>query len=162
MSADYPPGTVAMLRSPLGQEFMAVRTKGGSGDYWSAPTNWPLGVPADECDVRRLVVLDPRVHRFYPELLVRALRTKTGYTALADAIEAQTCPPKPPKPPEPTGLGAVVEDSEGRKWLRVAWSNPWCLANPAKRKGGEGMTHGSHVEWGRVDAVRVLSEGVQP
>ena len=36
MSTNYPPGTVAMLTVP-GRSFLAVRTFGGNGDYWSAP-----------------------------------------------------------------------------------------------------------------------------
>lgn len=62
--------------------------------------------------------------------------------------------PTPPKPDEPTGLGAVVEDAEGRRWMRGSstrglkvWVNDDALDS----------------EWRAyrdIAAVRVLSEGV--
>lgn len=65
-----------------------------------------------------------------------------------------------PKPPiiEPTGLGAVVEDSRGRTWiryLRPGTSAPWLWSEAPE-----------HVErlsvWSAIDAVAVLSDGVTP
>lgn len=56
-------------------------------------------------------------------------------------------PPKPVKPPEPMGLGAVVEDDLGEKWVRLShglWSAPL-------------MFDRRYVD---LTAVRVLSEGV--
>src|SRR5689334_10172256 len=48
------------------------------------------------------------------------------FVDIADQIEQQT---KPPKPKEPTGLGAVVEDSRGVRWVRTesarGMENPW-------------------------------------
>ena len=72
---------------------------------------------------------------------------------IADQIEAQT---KPPKPAEPTGLGAVVEDAEGKRWTRVEPAanatsrNPWYPADCDEQP----------EEYADIDAVRVLSEGV--
>ena len=81
-------------------------------------------------------------HRFIaPEAAARL-------SLLADQIEAQT---RPPKPEEPRCLGAVVEDAEGRRWVRhsiTPGSFPWI----AEGRGGEG--------WSNIAAVRVLSEGV--
>jgi hypothetical protein len=59
----------------------------------------------------------------------------------------------PPKPPEPQGLGAVVEDAEGRRWVRVNALIPWPY-----EKGD------TRVSWTAVAPapVRVLSEGVKP
>jgi hypothetical protein len=59
----------------------------------------------------------------------------------------------PPKPPEPQGLGAVVEDAEGRRWVRVNALIPWQY-----EKGD------TRVSWTAVAPapVRVLSEGVKP
>ncbi|HKY58337.1 MAG TPA: hypothetical protein VJL80_09890 [Aeromicrobium sp.] len=61
----------------------------------------------------------------------------------------------PPKPPEPTGLGAVVEDADGDRWvlsriaavglLGVRWENARTLA---------------HRKYANIDAVRILSEGL--
>lgn len=54
---------------------------------------------------------------------------------------------------EPTGLGAVVEDEEGVRWVRhlvpVSPFAPWC--DPV------GVGRG----WGHIKAVRILSPGVE-
>jgi len=72
---------------------------------------------------------------------------------IADQIEAQT---KPPKPAEPTGLGAVVEDSQGREWLRRVRDKgraPWAHYDESER--------GVYTrDYDDINAVRVLSEGV--
>lgn len=58
----------------------------------------------------------------------------------------------PPKPPEPTGLGAVVEDAEGRFWVHtVRGNNPWT-----------DTVQGTWRKYADLAAVRVLSEGVTP
>ena len=58
-----------------------------------------------------------------------------------------------PKPPEPMGLGAVVEDADGDRWVRAASNHqPWFF-----------MTSDRDAVWlpyGYIDAVRVLNEGV--
>ena len=67
---------------------------------------------------------------------------------IADQIEAQT---KPPKPAEPTGLGAVVEDAEGVRWVRTPRDPmPWRSAQETVMA----------ARWVGINAVRVLSEGV--
>jgi hypothetical protein len=72
-----------------------------------------------------------------------------GVLDVAKQIEAQT---KPPKPAEPTGLGAVVEDAAGQQWVRITNPNqtPWMRGGSFPR------------QWRHIDAVKVLSEGVQP
>jgi len=72
---------------------------------------------------------------------------KPRLASLIEQIEAQT---KPPKPAEPTGLGAVVEDSEGFRWVR----------NDAPIEPSWRCDHRGWQTWAKVDAVRVLSEGV--
>jgi hypothetical protein len=80
------------------------------------------------------------------------------FDGLIEQIETQT---KPPKPEEPTGLGAVVEDGRGVRWVRAesakGMTNPWQatlhVAEP---------DHVRQLAYAEVDAVRVLSEGVQP
>ena len=71
---------------------------------------------------------------------------------IADQIEAQL--PKP-KPEEPKGLGAVVKDRNGVRWVRVdpntdddvdgAWESEFAPVN---------------LRWSRIDVVEILSEGV--
>jgi hypothetical protein len=70
--------------------------------------------------------------------VVEGLRS-ISYVDTARQIEAQL--PKP-KPPEPTGLGAVVEDAGGGRWVRR--QGMWCSFN----------------DYADLDVVRVLTEGV--
>lgn len=59
----------------------------------------------------------------------------------------------PPRPDEPTGLGAVVEDEDGRLWVRTFTDGRcagWRTADFA----------GRYRQWESVAAVKVLSVGV--
>jgi hypothetical protein len=100
----------------------------------------PESVPMD--DLRR--ALD-RWQR-WPSLTHEQVAVK----ALLDQIAEQTAPPKPD---EPTGLGAVVEDDEGRRWVRGehAWTN----------LGAKGIFL-NWTAYADLAAVKVLSEGVTP
>ena len=99
-----------------------------------------------------LKAANPDRLRSYAESVGR----KGAYTAalllewLADQVEEQI---KPPKPEEPTGLGAVVEDAEGQRWVR-AFHHPHETHRWQNRLSGRRTYDG-------IDAVRVLSEGVQ-
>lgn len=82
--------------------------------------------------------------------------TKGNISKLQSALR-EFADPKPPKPEEPTGLGAVVEDIEGRQWVRFKHYEikPWSLDGPSAER--------HHAQfWRDIDVVRVLSEGVQP
>lgn len=92
-------------------------------------------------------------------VLIDALRRaedKTGldmvFGGLIDQIQRQT----DPKPEQPTGLGAVVETRNGSRYVRVygpasddedyeCWKHHFGL---------------NRVGWSKVDAVKVLNEGV--
>ena len=93
---------------------------------------------------------------------IRAYLKDMPYHETAAALRSLIAPPKPA---EPQGLGAVVEDAEGWRWIRVDWTNPWCIARPNAREPYQqsselgSATHDSHVRWDKVAAVRVLSEG---
>lgn len=91
-------------------------------------------------------------------LLLKALQERypSGYPAMCDAVREAMRSFTPPKPDEPLGLGAVVEDDEGEKWVRAGISH---------RKADDWRcVEGHHVgywsEWFNLNAVRVLSEGV--
>lgn len=77
---------------------------------------------------------------------------------IADQFDAQN---PPPKPAEPTGLGAVVEDKAGRTWVRTeavssdTELSPWC---PSWGVHGDDAQPACYAD---LDAVRVLSVGVQ-
>lgn len=63
--------------------------------------------------------------------------------------------PTPPKPDEPQGLGAVVEDASGKRFVRTY--GPASTADYDCWKQNE-LTH--RVRYSDIHAVRVLSEGV--
>lgn len=114
-------------------------------------------------DLRPLVVIDPE-DREQVERLTSALKLwrLKNIECLADEQEVtdvqaalrEFANPTPPKPEEPTGLGAVVEDAEGERWVRKGNSSH---GEDWTRQIGDAWTGGS---WDRVAAVRVLSEGV--
>jgi hypothetical protein len=74
----------------------------------------------------------------------------TGILTIADAL--RDLPPViVPRPEEPTGLGAVVEDAQGARWVRHQTTG-----------GGGWYVDGIARPYADIAAVRVLSEGVQP
>jgi hypothetical protein len=104
-------------------------------------------------DARPLVVIDPESEDDVRRLCeaYRSVDHSIGTMPMQAALR-EFANPTPPKPPEPTGLGAVVEDAEGVRWVRyepTGSTAPWvgnCVS----------------VEWDDVPAVRILSDGVQP
>lgn len=70
---------------------------------------------------------------------------------VAEQIAKQT---RPPKPPEPTGLGAVVKDRDGQRWLRL------CSRETVGMVWGKPGTSIASLRYDDIDAVEVLSEGV--
>jgi hypothetical protein len=103
-------------------------------------------------DIRPLVVLDLHAANDsipaseVAETAINTLRNSPYISdaGLASQIEAQTRPTIE----EPKGLGAVVEDDKGVRWVRTdgedwPWDSPWKAA-----------------VWGEITPVRVLSEGV--
>ena len=145
--SDYPPEIAV---SADGHKWYVAGPRLGSQHGWYA----------DDIEiVRPLVMLDLDKARGCwadtndPAAIVERLRETNSVAAhaIADQIEAQT---RPPKPDEPTGLGAVVEDAQGVRWIRkgnTSHGEDWT------RQVGEAWSGGS---WDRIDAVRVLSEGV--
>lgn len=116
-------------------------------------------------ELRRVVVIDPedreQVRAFTTDYDAAVIRMNSDpdprvvtpeqrVTAMQAALRSLLAPPKPD---EPTGLGAVVEDSEGTRWVRVQdeYARPWFIP------GGI-----STATWDDLTAVRVLSEGVTP
>ena len=110
---------------------------------------------------RPLVVIDPEDREQVKRLteMYRSVDNSIGWGPLQAALR-EFADPKPPKPEEPTGLGAVVEDVVGVRWVRTE-SKP--------NIGGTVWTSAFHVtladkaelrEYVDIDAVKVLSEGV--
>ena len=138
----------------------AMRNKRNDGWIWSDGRNSPDSFTAP--GARPLVVIDPEDHE-QVERLDHALQKVSGEATfsatsrfLQDALR-EFANPTPPKPEEPTGLGAVVEDVDGHLWTRGR-----ALANHWTRDDGHFNNHaGSWFKYAEIDAVRVLSEGVQ-
>lgn len=152
MSArEWKPGDVAMIEEADGTKSRAVRSADGSRwvvESRSLPMRKVIGA-------RPLVVIDPEDREQVERLMdgVTWLFTNADVEATQAALR-EFANPKPPKPVEPTGLGAVVEDADGKRWVLSAdadCANPWNEASGYDTR-----------EWSDIDAVRVLSEGVQP
>lgn len=114
-------------------------------------------LPDIAADLRRLVVIDPE-DREQVERLLNGYYSEPFEDVWPRSIDKMQAAfrefanPKPPKPEEPTGLGAVVEDADGMTLVRChQGTRPWQVLN------GTSVWH-----WDAIDAVRVLSEGVQP
>ena len=107
----------------------------------SAPESVTITLPAAPCSAIS----------FGWSNVIASLR-KTNYVTahdIADQIEAQL--PKP-KPEEPKGLGAVVLDRTGMRWVRFT-----TFADGCHWAADGSATNATYRE---IDVVEVLSEGV--
>lgn len=165
MKREWKPGDVAMVTDESGTSRIAVygafnpRMKhhwhydeAGIGRILSPSRPLVVIDPESEEDVDRLAAgyvrtfstVDPP----HPETIrICARQMRAALREFAD--------PKPPRPEEPTGLGAVVEDSHGDKWVWMANGS----SGPHWTRVGVPVTR---AKYDAIDAVRVLSEGVQP
>jgi hypothetical protein len=122
---------------------------------------------SEPIEAHPLIVIDPRSMTWDGRIptaeeftawaeAIGAGEFETGILRVADALRDLPAPinPTPAKPEEPTGLGAVVEDAEGERWVRKGNSSH---GEDWTRQIGDAWTGGS---WDRIAAVRVLSEGV--
>lgn len=108
-----------------------------------------------------VVVIDPEdrddVQRVCDALYANGSRrfgVELDWLDVQDALRSLIEPPAPPRPPEPTGLGAVVEDEDGKLWIRTADTDcacPWARASAYEE-----------VDYDQIEAIKVLSEGVTP
>jgi hypothetical protein len=116
------------------------------------------GIGADNVtDIRPLVVIDPE-DREQVERLSVALGGDHYYGSTG-ILQAALREFANPKPPEPTGLGAVVEDARGVRWVRTesakGITNPWSAA--LHEKEPDTVRQFAYVD---INVVKVLSEGV--
>lgn len=163
----YEPGTVASIATEgNSKRVVGIRSDSTGPGCPSWQTGHGYVLDSAVTDVRPLIVLDEP--DFYYETAVpelraaareggRSLRLNRILDSIADQIQAQT-----PKPKEPTGLGAVVENTRGYKYVRVADPiDGWAHGRQWQRIGGD-INAVRNFGWEEIDAVRVLSEGVQP
>ena len=156
MSREWKPGDLAMVLCPDVERRQARYLAPKSGVCEEAA--WQFAddslLLVSKSNARPLVAIDPedreQVERLYKTFVTTAAVNR------ADALQAalrEFANPTPPKPEEPTGLGAVVEDAEGERWVWLA-------------QGAEGAhwhrvgTPEKRANWHQITAVRVLSEGV--
>ena len=159
---EWEPGTVAMVTDGRG-EYLALRRTPGATSYWVG--NVRHATDGKVTSVRPLLVLDPDdpdqmrelVDNFFVALSGRTYRNHArDIDDMRAAVVTMLPFPTPVKPAEPTGLGAVVEDAEGKTWVRGLGRDgtgvTWIRADSPLPKG--------RCPWSQVNAVKVLSEGV--
>jgi hypothetical protein len=162
--SEYKPGTVALVEAGCwANRVVAIRTGVPNNMGWAycgtrdgqSTQAWSPDTSGIVTPLRPLAVIDPE-DRGEVERLMDPLRRMGFAPHACGAVDCLTtalrefAKPTPPKPAEPLGLGAVVEDAEGRWWSRLGGTTgyPW-------HHGLQGRAHYAHI-----DAVRVLSEGV--
>lgn len=154
MSRDYQPGDVAMVTRADGVEQLAIAGRSQLDDTTVWVTASGARIYADTTHARRVVVIDPEGNiDAFADLIAERLSPDGGgvQAALRAALRERVNPKL--KPIEPTGLGAVAEDTDGKQWVRLH-DGTW-------QTGISSMVTITR-EWAKVDAVRVLSEGVTP
>lgn len=146
---EWKPGDVAMVRRGTANWHRAIWTDETDNPGWHC-IHGPCSPHVE--DARPLVVIDPEDPQ-QVERLRRAINDETagyvGTRTITDALH-EFANPTPPKPEEPTGLGAVVEDADGVRFVLhgIPEGQGWCDPDGIGRR------------WGSINAVRVLSEGV--
>jgi hypothetical protein len=159
---DAEPGRLYAVTSWRGKDLPAFRTRRGDDIRWCVYDEGDTrGLTDGEVtDVRPLVVLDladidEDFAETWPEVAQQLLNSGSGVgICIADQVKAQT---RLPKPPEPTGLGAVVKDREGNRWIRTAEAETFGLH--WVQVGAQG---GALLSYRNIGVVEVLSEGVTP
>lgn len=158
MNREWEPGDVALIEVGC----WANRHVGlFVGDGWQyGPGHWVAHDPAI-VTARPLVVVDPENAADVAELVRLFWAHGTDDCDDTHAMQAALREYANPEPQieEPSGLGAVVEDARGVRWVRTepknGMTNPWQatlhVAEPDKVRS---------LPWAEVAAVKVLSEGV--
>lgn len=150
MRREWKPGDVALVTDDHG--IVRVAVCGGLNPRMKHRWHYDeAGIGRLLTPLRPLVVIDPES----AEDCERLGRLWNKHARVADALR-EFADPKPPRPEEPTGLGAVVEDSKGVRWVRSREDKPGLLGAVWENSAGL-----SHSPWTGIDVVRVLSEGVQ-
>ena len=152
MTAQWKPGDVALVQNGYGvwnRAICQVRPNGGVWVLGGVYGHLPLDAPA-----RSLAVIDPENDHDAIDFL--ADRLEDIPRVIREALRA-FANPTPPRPDEPLGLGAVVEDAEGEKWVR---NNPRGRAQWSRVNAAADGRPREYRMWRQVNAVRVLSEGV--
>lgn len=155
MSRQWKPGDVAVLSSMDGVRYLALRTDSAR---WAMHMADVYDGSALAESARPVVVIDPGDREQVEHLA--GLIARNGKVdepfpgAWPDKVQAALRSLAIlPSPPEPTGLGAVVDDSEGREWVHFG-NGCWIKSVPNAQM--------EQREWSQITAARILSEGVTP
>ena len=156
MSREWEPGDVAIIETGHngGKVSLVVETFDGCPNVAIADETEPLAYGADE--LRPLVVIDPEDAE-QVDRLVRLMCSAFSHRESAQAALREYANPTPAKPDEPTGLGAVVETASGRRYVRT-----YGPADTDDYQCWKPDVFTNRVQWSEFEAIRVLSEGVQP
>lgn len=163
MSHTWKPGDVAMVRGDGDEDVVAI----WQGTQWA--TEHANYFSDFQVNARPLVVIDPedreQVERLTADYDAAVIRMNNDpdprdvtpaqrATAMQAALRSLIVPPKPD---EPTGLGAVVEDADGDRWVRVETAEPGdpCWFFNAREEDA------ACCHYSDIAAVKVLSEGVR-
>jgi hypothetical protein len=157
---DFEAGDVAMV-TIFGQEHVAIRSCGG----WTNASGHTDREPklGNVTDVRPLVVVDPedreQVDRLRETVFAQGCFLN-GPVSEWQAALREFANPTPPKPAEPFGLGAVAVDANNVTWVLAGRDLP--TSTPDNWRAFDGPIVGDWKQWSRINAVRVLHEGVTP
>ena len=169
---EWQPGDLALVTGPArlvgeGGELATKRALRVLGCWYVGKgTGWNDG---EVHEVRPLLTLDPD-DRDQSNRLAAAywanLCEQTGnrpYNATAsqqdDAMQAALRSLlAPERPAEPLGLGAVVKDADGHRWVRSQWdaNYPWTPAEDADLRAA---SNERACEWSDLPAPTVLADG---
>lgn len=164
MSAhEWKSGDVALVTLYDGTTSRAIMRHDGSWRLAESCVNNGIAT-----DPRPLVVIDPeRILPDWPGSLLSSLLEACALivaesvapwevhetTLLNNLTAAFAAVCDEPKPAEPTGLGAVVEDADGQRWVKVH-------AHLDSYRQSTGTQLGIYLPYYDINVVRVLSEGV--
>ena len=153
-------GDLAVVTTKSGVQYRGIyQLAPGIDHYWGRLPGEvrPNALLDPDVSARPLVVIDPedreacsRLRQLYEEDSNFVRATEGMQQALREFTN-----PTPPKPEEPRGLGAVVEDVAGRRWVRLVRAGDDSTQDDWKRSGH----HGTRA-YADIDAVKILSDGV--
>lgn len=159
MSAEWKPGDVAMvtgrwIRTEDHSERYAVRRAGG----WISRASISIA-DWEVSDARPLAVIDPEDAEQVERLTDGLYGGHHGGTVRVRAALREFARPTP-SIDEPRGLGAVVEDADGKRFTRVCTKHVFQPEVSEWRCNGAADLERSNVQWSAINAVRILSDGV--
>lgn len=152
---EWKPGDVAMVPG-VGR---AVATYDGKWATQTLEVAPHVSLQGGFISARPLVVLDPedreQVHRLADLLCASTFGLNADDMVMAEVLR-EFANPTPLTPDEPTGLGAVVENQWGTRYV-CDFVGRWY--GPSNATGPDSDVYG-YWDYSHTQAIRVLSEGV--